>query len=134
IGGNAAGAQVLEDHLDLAFAANHADITGPRFGQVIKRLLVMGMAAGDDEGVGGRRQRLLQLAKLVADIAYHAPPRRSKARRGAELIQQLAFFAEKITTSKRHFILADDDGFRATPAFVNQLAKGAKVFGRARTR
>ena len=47
-------AEVLEDQLDLAPAADQADVGGRRRGQVVERFLVVAVPAGDDQGVGVR--------------------------------------------------------------------------------
>ena len=45
------GGEVLENHLDLPPAADQADVAGAAIGQVEQRLLIVAVAAGDDQAV-----------------------------------------------------------------------------------
>src|SRR5206468_3012174 len=52
--GNALGDEVFVNELDLALAADHADVAGVRRRQVVQGFLVVGVAAGDDHAIHGR--------------------------------------------------------------------------------
>src|SRR5262245_13567784 len=65
--------QILEDHANLALAANHTHVAARGRGKVIERLLVVVMTAGQDHGKGVRRQLWHEIAERGADIADEPP-------------------------------------------------------------
>src|SRR5713226_1462676 len=72
---NPLGDKVLIDQLDLALAADHANVTGTGRCQVIKRFFIVGVAARDDETKGARIDIALgELPERLANVADHEAP------------------------------------------------------------
>src|SRR5439155_7259559 len=71
VSGNAFGYKVFENHLDLPTAANQTDVARPPVGQVKQRLLIVAVAASDNQAVGVRGD--FQIGQNAVNRAAEAP-------------------------------------------------------------